>query len=66
MSSGPEHYRAAEGYLARAEGDEPGRSDEFRRDLILAAQAHATLALTASNIEAATRRPSAEWSEVVA
>lgn len=46
--TGPEHYRQAEGFLAAAQADQPGRPDSYRADQLRAAQAHATLALAAA------------------
>ncbi len=43
--TGPEHYEAAEACLDRADETKPGR---LSRDLYLAAQVHATLALAAA------------------
>jgi hypothetical protein len=70
--NGPDHYREAERLLDECCTDDgffPAEDDadmDHHRNPLMAAQVHATLALAASNIEAATRRPSAAWTEVVA
>ena len=47
--TGPEHYAAAEAYLEAAKNTDPVWSDDSHRAFqVAAAQAHATLALTAA------------------
>lgn len=63
MSSGPEHYKAAEALLARAQGVD----EEFARHLVAEAQVHATLAAAAASCRVRMSSASVSaWGEVLA
>lgn len=73
--TGPEHFRAAEKYLATAASMDPMWSDdEHRASQLAAAQAHATLALAAATalqwhldlLSVDPDSPGSAWRQVIA